>query len=78
MSTISVSGAGSQLGEVRLQTSIRHSSSVDLDITLTSPAGTIVTITSDNGGTNDNVFNGTQWFDRANPGGQVPYATTGS
>ena len=37
----------------------------DLDITLTSPAGTVVTLTTDNGGTADDVFNGTLWDDQA-------------
>ena len=35
----------------------------------------MVTLTTDNGAGNDNVFNGTKWDDDANPGGQVPYAT---
>ncbi len=40
-----------------------------------SPAGTIVTLTTDNGAGNDNVWNGTLWDDDANPLGQVPYTT---
>ena len=44
-------------------------------MTLTSPAGTVVTLTSDNGGGSDNVFAGTVWDDDADPGGQVPYVT---
>src|SRR5206468_3860942 len=47
----------------------------DLDITLMSPAGTIETLTSDNGGGSANVFAGTTWDDKANPGGQVPYTS---
>ena len=35
-----------------------------------------MTLTTDNGGGNDNVFNGTVWDDDANPAGQVPYAPT--
>jgi len=42
-------------------------------MTLTSPNGTVVTLTTDNGSGNDNVFGGTIWSDTANPGGQVPY-----
>ena len=38
-------------------------------------AGTIVTLTTDNGAGNDNVFSGTVWDDDANPAGQVPYTT---
>jgi subtilisin-like proprotein convertase family protein len=72
-STITVAGAGTQLIDVDLLTSITHTFAGDLDITLTSPAGTVVTITTDNGGGNDNVYNGTTWNDNANPGGQVPY-----
>jgi subtilisin-like proprotein convertase family protein len=74
-STIVVAGAGTFLSDVDLQTFITHTFAADLDITLQSPAGTIVTITTDNGSSNDNVFNGTTWDDDANPGGQVPYTT---
>jgi len=74
-STINVAGATSYLFKLTLTTFITHTFAGDLDITLTSPAGTVVTITSDNGGGNDNVFNGTVWDDDANPGGQVPYTT---
>ncbi|MEO7756361.1 MAG: proprotein convertase P-domain-containing protein [Dokdonella sp.] len=62
-STIVVSGMGGYLWNVDLQTFVTHTFSADLDITLTSPAGTTVTITTDNGTTNDNVFNGTVWTD---------------
>ena len=58
-----------------MTTNITHTFAADLDITLTSPAGTVVTLTTDNGAGNDNVFNGTMWYDKANPGGQVPYTT---
>src|SRR5438552_1714978 len=54
---------------------LQHMFNAYLDITLQSPAGTVVTITTDNGGSNDDVFNGTVWDDQANPGGQVPYTT---
>src|SRR4051812_25840644 len=43
-------------------------------MTVTSPAGTVVTLTTDNGGSHDNVFAGTRWDDSAAPGG-VPTAT---
>ncbi|MFO1009174.1 MAG: proprotein convertase P-domain-containing protein [Planctomycetota bacterium] len=65
--TCNVSGAGTYLWDVNLSTFITHTASNDLDITLTSPAGTVVTITTDNGGTNDNCFNGTLWDDNVNP-----------
>ncbi|MEO8460902.1 MAG: proprotein convertase P-domain-containing protein [Dokdonella sp.] len=74
-STLVVSGAGPYLFDLNMMTHIRHTFPGDLDITLTSPAGTIVTITTDNAGTNDDVFNGTYWDDVANPAGQVPYTT---
>jgi uncharacterized repeat protein (TIGR01451 family) len=74
-STVVVSGAGPYLFDLDLTTNITHTFAADLDITLTSPAGTVVTLTTDNGAGNDNVFNGTLWDDDANPGGQVPYTT---
>ena len=43
-------------------------------MTVTSPEGTVVTLTTDNGGTAGNVFAGTRWDDDAAPGG-VPTAT---
>jgi len=73
-STLNVAGAGTQLLDVNLTTFFTHTFNADLDITITSPAGTVVTLSSDNGAGNDNVFNGTIWDDKANPGGQVPYA----
>ncbi len=74
-STIDVSGLDPVLADVNLITFITHTSNADLDITLTSPAGTVVTITTDNGLNLDNVFNGTFWDDSANPGGTVPYVS---
>ncbi len=68
-------GIGSRICELTLDTAMTHPSSGHLDITLTSPTGTVVTLTTDNGGANANVFNGTRWNDRADPGGQVPYVT---
>jgi subtilisin-like proprotein convertase family protein len=74
-STINVAGAPTYITDINLTTFITHSFCSDLDITITSPAGTVVTLTTDNGGSLDNVFNGTVWDDSANPGGQVPYTT---
>lgn len=74
-STLSVSGAGSYLLDLDLTTFITHTFNADLDITLQSPMGTVVTITTDNGSSSDNVFNGTLWDDKANPSGQVPYTS---
>ena len=64
-STLVVGGAGNFLLDVDLSTFITHTFSGDLDVTLESPAGTIVKITTDNGSLNDNVFNGTLWDDQA-------------
>lgn len=75
VSTITVSGANPYLWDLDLNTFIDHTFSADLDITLTSPAGTTVTITTDNGAGNDNVFAGTLWDNSANPGGPQPYST---
>ncbi len=60
-STITVSGALPSLLDLNLRTFITHTFAGDLDITLTSPAGTVVTVTTDNGADNNNVFNGTDW-----------------
>ena len=74
-STITVSGAQTYLWDVDVTTFVTHTWAADLDVTLTSPAGTVVTLTTDNGGSNDNVYNGTVWDDSANPLGQVPYTS---
>ncbi len=63
--TITVSGLDTYILDVDLTTFIPHTFAGDLDITLTSPSGTTITITTDNGGSNDNVFNGTLWDDSA-------------
>ncbi len=64
-STITVAGAGNSLSNLDVLTAIQHTFAADLDITLTSPAGTVVVLTTDNGGANDDVFNGTVWNDSA-------------
>src|SRR5262249_21358395 len=74
-STINVVGAGTYLWDLNMQTFITHTFAADLDITIQSPAGTIVTITTDNGAGNDDGFNRTVWDDQANPCGQVTYTT---
>ncbi|AEH00611.1 reprolysin-like metallopeptidase [Lacinutrix sp. 5H-3-7-4] len=53
VSTINV-GANFPITDVNVTIDITHSWSGDLDITLTSPAGTVVELTSDNGGSGDN------------------------
>lgn len=74
-STIVVSGLDTHLFDLDVQTFITHTNNADLDMTIMSPAGTVVTLTTDNGGTADNVYNGTVWDDSANPGGAAPYAS---
>ena len=63
-STIVVSGAKSYLADVNLQTAISHTAPADLDITLTH-GGRTVTITTDNGGSDDDLFFATRWDDNA-------------
>lgn len=74
-SSLTVSGATTPICDLDITAFLAHASAADLDVTLTSPAGTVVTITTDNGGANDDVFAGTLWNDDANPVGQVPYAS---
>src|SRR4029078_11939957 len=74
-SSVVVAGAATSILDVNLTTNLTHTFAADLDITLMSPAGTVVTLTTDNGAGNDNVFSGTVWDDDANPAGQVPYTT---
>jgi cysteine-rich repeat protein len=51
--------------DVDVAVDILHTNAQDLDIFLVSPAGTTVTLTTDNGGANDNVFAGTVFDDQA-------------
>ncbi len=56
-------------------TTLLHSRNADVDMALRSPAGTWVTLTTDNGGLNGQVFAGTAWQDWANgEAGALPYA----
>jgi subtilisin-like proprotein convertase family protein len=64
-SDIVVSGVDTFLWDLDLTTDITHTFNGDLDITLTSPGGTTVTVTTDNGGGNDDVFAGTLFDDSA-------------
>ena len=48
-STIDVAGAAPRIADVDLTTFLTHTFAADLDMTLTSPAGTVVTLTTDNG-----------------------------
>lgn len=61
--TMPVAATG-YLWRVSLHTTITHTFPADLDIYLISPAGTEVTLSTDNGIGNDNVFAGTTWTDQ--------------
>src|SRR3954469_2955940 len=74
-STIAVSGLAPHIHDVDVLTNLPHTQSDEVDMTVTSPAGTVVTLTTDNGAGFDNVFAGTHWDDDAAPGG-VPTATS--
>ncbi len=62
-STVNVSNAGPVLDEVTIEMVVPHSKSGDLDITLMAPGGLTTTLTSGNGGTNADQFNGTTFTD---------------
>ena len=64
--SLQASGLGASLWDVDLFTAFTHTASQDLDVSLISPSGTQVVITTDNGGLNDDVFNGTLWDEQAN------------
>jgi uncharacterized repeat protein (TIGR01451 family) len=72
-STVTLAGANPFLFQVLVRTNITHTFAADLDITLTSPEGTVVTMSTDNGAGNDNVFNGTLWSDDAVPATDFVY-----
>lgn len=74
-STLAVAGLDAFVCKVGITANITHTFAGDLDISLQSPFGPTTTISTDNGGSNDDVFAGTVWDDEANPGGQVPYAS---
>lgn len=76
VSHIAVSGADRWIWDVDVTTYITHTFNHDLQMILTSPQGTIVTLVSNQGGAFENVFNGTTWDDQADPGSQVPYAAS--
>lgn len=74
--TIEISGMPGVLHTIEVNGLISHTNNADLDITLTSPDGRVATLTTDNGGSFDNVFVNTQWADRFSFSGQVPYTNT--
>ena len=74
ISKVTVSGAGSYLSDVQVFTKLFHGYPKDLDVILTSPQGTSVTLTQQQGGLAgpDDVFSATRWSDTAG----VPVART--
>lgn len=74
VSTIDLPGAVGYVHDVDVNVRITHTYPGDLDIALTSPSGTVVTLTSDNGSANDNVFADTTFDDDAEPSAALPYA----
>src|SRR3954463_8316187 len=62
-STIAVSGLAPHIHDVDVLTNLPHTQPDEVDMTVTSPAGTVVTLTTDNGGGFDNVFAGARGGD---------------
>ena len=63
--TITVGGLGTRIYDVDLHVNITHTWCSDLVITLQSPAGTVANVSANNGGNNDDVFNGTLFDDES-------------
>lgn len=72
-SSIVIAGQSGTISDVDVRTFITHTAGSDIEMTLTSPAGTVVTLTTDNGGSNDDIFNGTLWDDQVDPLGAIPF-----
>jgi cysteine-rich repeat protein len=64
-SLVTASGIVGVVVDVDVAIDLVHPQSDQLDIFLVSPSGTTVTLTTDNGGANDNVFAGTVFDDQA-------------
>ncbi len=62
-SAINVAGAGTFLYQMSITANITHTFAADMDITLISPSNNRITISTDNGAGNDDVFAGTTWTD---------------
>lgn len=72
-STINVNSFQSTACQISMNLNITHTFNRDLLITLTSPSGRSVTVTSRNGGARDDVFAGVFLTDSKDPGSQIPY-----
>ena len=75
MDTITVTNTDRYLCGIDFDTNITHTWSEDLEITITSPRGVEVALTTDNGEGNEDVFAGTFWqaSDFAPPVGDATY-----
>jgi subtilisin-like proprotein convertase family protein len=64
-STIDMSPPFTSVCAVKAKTNLQHQANGDIVMTLTSPAGTVSTLTDKNGKFYSNLFNGTVWDDKA-------------
>jgi subtilisin-like proprotein convertase family protein len=62
-STVLVSGLGASIVDVNVTVTLTGDASGDLTLTLVSPKGTMIDLSSNNGGANDNNFAGTMFDD---------------
>lgn len=76
-STVSVAGLGSSLVDVDVSVSLTSDASGDLTLTLVSPTGTMIDLSSNNGGANDNNFTATTFDDDSN-GSRITEVTFGN
>jgi subtilisin-like proprotein convertase family protein len=65
-SNLAVAGLGSSIVDVDVNVSLTSDATGDLTLTLVSPKGTMIDLSSNNGGANDNNFVGTMFDDDAN------------
>ncbi len=63
MSTITVAGVEGDIQDIDIVTLIEHEATGELKIILISPEGTEVTISNENGGDFEDLFDGTRWSD---------------
>lgn len=70
-SQIMVSGLEGVLWDTDVQIFVSHDFPLDLDIALVSPAGAVVTLATDDGFLDPEVFNGVIFDDQADPGGPM-------
>src|SRR4051812_12956034 len=71
-STIAVAGLAPHIHDVDVLTNLSHTDPLDVDMTVTSPEGTVVTPTKDNGGLAGKLFAGARGGGDAAPPGLTP------